>query len=378
VILSGDPGQIPPVQGTCLWDSSSKKGDDPNGFNTYNYMFQRCIILTEVKRIEDDPEAATFLKILDNLRNGENTEDEWRTVCRTCLMDSMGHREWEARFGGNQDVTYLFTTNKEVTKYNHSRLKELDTPITLIQAKHSRSEAKRMSSDSFRGLQTCLYLAVGAKVYLTSNIGTSVGLCNGTVGYVMDIIYKDDVDRDDKNNPIPSSSPPDLPKYVWVDFGNSYRGPSFFDESNVDRRGWVPVYPITSSVFKRGTQKIGGEATTHEYSRTMLPLRLAWAWTFWKAQGQTFRNKIIMNLSNKEKENGLTYTGFSRATKLSNIGIIGGLSLERFTVKIRNHRKMKPRRKEEERQISLSNQTVKEIIELREKGVITVRYTDYN
>jgi hypothetical protein len=92
----------------------------------------------------------------------------------------------------------------------------------------------------------------------------------------------------------------------------------------------------------------------------------------------TFRNKIIMNLSNKEKENGLTYTGFSRATKLSNIGIIGGLSLERFTVKIRNHRKMKPRRKEEERQISLSNQTVKEIIELREKGVITVRYTDYN
>jgi hypothetical protein len=39
---------------------------------------------------------------------------------------------------------------------------------------------------------------------------------------------------------------------------------------------------------------------------------------------------------------------------------------------------MKPRRKEEEWQISLSNQTVKEIIELREKGVITVRYTDYN
>jgi hypothetical protein len=75
-----------------------------------------------------------------------------------------------------------------------------------------------------------------------------------------------------------------------------------------------------------------------------------------------------MNLSNKEKENGLTYTGFSRATKLSNIGIIGGLSLERFTKKIRNHKKMKPRREEERRQISLSNQTVKEIIELREKA----------
>jgi hypothetical protein len=96
VILSGDPGQIPPVQGHCLWDSSPAKGDDSSGLNTYNSMFQQCIILAEVKQIENDPEAATFLKILDNLRNGENTEDEWRTVCRTCFMDSMGHRKWEA------------------------------------------------------------------------------------------------------------------------------------------------------------------------------------------------------------------------------------------------------------------------------------------
>jgi hypothetical protein len=79
-----------------------------------------------------------------------------------------------------------------------------------------------MSSDSFRGLQTSLYLAMGAKVYLTLNIGMSIGLCNGTVRYVMDIIYEDDVDCNDNNNPsIPSSSPPDLPKYIWVNFGNS-------------------------------------------------------------------------------------------------------------------------------------------------------------
>jgi hypothetical protein len=154
-------------------------------------MFKRCIILTEVKRIEQDPDAATFLKILDNLRNGENTIDEWHMVCTTCLRDSIRHQEWEDRFSGDQDVTYLFTTNKEVTKYNHSRIKELNTPIALIQAEHSLSEAQKISSDSFRGLQTSLYLAVGAKVYLTSNIGTSVGLCNGTVGNVKDIVYRD-------------------------------------------------------------------------------------------------------------------------------------------------------------------------------------------
>jgi hypothetical protein len=310
VILSGDPGQIPPIQGRCLWDRSSKKGDDSSDLNCYTSMFKRCIILTEVKRIEQDPDAATFLKILDNLRNGENTIDEWNTVCTTCLRDSIRRQEWEDRFGADQDVTYLFTTNKEVTKYNHSRIKELNTPIALIQAEHSLSEAQKISSDSFRGLQTSLYLAVGAKVYLTSNIGTSVGLCNGTVGYVKDIVYRDNVDCNEYGESIPPSKPPCLPKYMWVDFGNSYHGPRFFDETNRERRGWVPVYPITSSVFKRGTDKKGNTKTI-ELTRTMLPLRLAWAWTFWKAQGQTFRNKIIMNLSNKEKENGLTYTGFS-------------------------------------------------------------------
>jgi hypothetical protein len=126
VILSGDPGQIPPVQGRCLWDRSSKKGDDFSGLNSYNSMFKRCVILTEVKRIEQYPDAATFLKILDNLRNGENTIGEWHTVCTTCLRDSIRRKEWEDRFGGDQDVTYLFTTNKEVTTYNHSRLKQLD------------------------------------------------------------------------------------------------------------------------------------------------------------------------------------------------------------------------------------------------------------
>ena len=67
----------------------------------------------------------------------------------------------------------------------------------------------------------------------------------------------------------------------------------------------------------------------------MLPLRLAWAWTMWKAQGQTFTGKIVMDLSDREREHGLTYVAFSRATKFENIGIEGGLSLARFTTSIR-------------------------------------------
>ena len=47
-----------------------------------------------------------------------------------------------------------------------------------------------------------------------------------------------------------------------------------------------------------------------------------------------------MNLGSIEKECGLTYVAFSRATRLQDVGIIGGLTYERFSYKIRNKEKM--------------------------------------
>jgi len=49
----------------------------------------------------------------------------------------------------------------------------------------------------------------------------------------------------------------------------------------------------------------------------MVPLRLSYAWTIWKSQGQTIRNKVAVMLGDKEKEHGLSYTAFSRVKKAS-------------------------------------------------------------
>ncbi len=98
-----------------------------------------------------------------------------------------------------------------------------------------------------------------------------------------------------------------------------YAGPTFFSE-NESRKQWVPMYPIT------GEDK--------SLSRTMLPLRLAWAWTIWKAQGQTIRGKVVIKLGKSEREHGLSYVAFSRATRLSNIGIIGWMDGPRLASKI--------------------------------------------
>ena len=90
----------------------------------------------------------------------------------------------------------------------------------------------------------------------------------------------------------------------------------------------------------------------------MLPLRLAWAWTIWKSQGQTIRSKIILKLGQMEKEHGLSYVAFSRATKLSDIGITGGISGSRLTTKISNMLKVKKRLKEDERLDNLEIDTI--------------------
>ena len=60
-----------------------------------------------------------------------------------------------------------------------------------------------------------------------------------------------------------------------------------------------------------------------------------------------------------------SYTAFSRATLLRNLGIDGGFYFDRFTSKIKNHKKMAPRILEEKRLRELSKQTIERLRERR-------------
>lgn len=175
----------------------------------------------------------------------------------------MGKQVWQRRGFDNPDTTYLFCSNREVNEHNAKCIKQLDKPITFIEAENSAG-SRRFKSDVARGLENSLYLCVLARVLLTSNICQPAELCNGVTGTIMDIVYDE------------GAKIPNLPSMIWVDFGDQYTGPSFF-EGDDDRQGWVPIHPIEAS------WSIGED----DHSRKMFPLRLSWAWTIWKAQGQT-------------------------------------------------------------------------------------------
>ena len=91
------------------------------------------------------------------------------------------------------------------------------------------------------GLEPVIYLAKGAKVMLTMNIWTKVGLCNGALGNVLDFVYTD------------GQSPPTLPICVIVQFDEDYNGLSL--SAKLPR--CVPICPITQ-VSQNLQQKLKG------------------------------------------------------------------------------------------------------------------------
>ena len=74
---------------------------------------------------------------------------------------------------------------------------------------------------------------------------------------------------------------------------------------------------------------------------------------------------MVCDLSKQEKSDGLAYVIFSRVTKLTNLGIIGGFSRDRITTKIARRASFKMRREFEfNTLIPLSSRTKQYYLEL--------------
>ena len=111
---------------------------------------------------------------------------------------------------------------------------------------------------------------------LTSNLCVDMGLISGAVGTVVAICYC-------SGEPWPS-----LLVAVTIRFA-SQRGPTLFD-------GTVPIIPLRCTWFTSGGS----------CSCLQLPLKLAWAVTFHKAQDLTL-DKAVIDISKREFSAGLTF-----------------------------------------------------------------------
>jgi hypothetical protein len=75
VLMSGDPGQLPPTSGLPLWH---KGGKNPLIRTIYD-QFKIVIKLEGSNRLENDEHKPFLEQLFNNLRNGEVTDQQWET-----------------------------------------------------------------------------------------------------------------------------------------------------------------------------------------------------------------------------------------------------------------------------------------------------------
>ena len=205
---------------------------------------------------------------------------------------------------------------------------EIGKPITKLTAVNRPTRVKNYSDENFYGLSNLHYICTDSKITLTNNLWTAKGLVNGANGIIKDILYK------------PNDN---LPFAILIEF-NEYTGPRFFQE-NDPKRNWIPINPL--NIFSKALNM----------SRTQFPIRLAYALTIHKAQGQTLK-RIIVELGKKEATLGLTFVALSRVKNVNDF-LIHPFPLDRLT-RIKNSSLLEGRVKEENRLNNIVKNTLSE------------------
>lgn len=273
VILTGDLGQLPPVAAHTLYNTKLDTDHLTQGFEAYR-QFNIIVRLDKLMRQEKDGNELQnkFIELLPRLRNGESTQEDWKVL--------MSRQTTPSNKDEFFDAVHLYPTNHEVDDHNVRRLTGLAKPITLIKAANDRGQ--HASSEDFGGLINDLYLCIGAQIVWLHNTWTAMGLTNGQLGVVKDIIYK-------------KSFKAEPPIALVIHFPN-YIGPQFFDDP--EKKNWIPVSTVSFYCnFINAT-------------RTQFPVRLAYALTIHKCQGETLP-RCVINIGSKECL-GLAYVAFSR------------------------------------------------------------------
>ena len=317
VILVGDFYQLPPVQSRT----------EANKYLFESKLFWESMeCMWDLKEIwrQADP---IFCGILRRMRSAENTEEDFSIL--------------ESRVGAvvaeeGIKPTRLYARNIDVDAINHSELDKLAfhikqepgidsdesrgddlhsyTPFKGFHYKHEKKEVSEalqgFTKDSIDkllrdiNLPATSHMRIGAQVMLTFNLSTTTGYVNGTRGVVVG--FKRSID---------GASPEKFHKK--------------YSESELAKGEGRMMYPLCVDLpvvqfadkrkfvipYVRWTRVVNGLGEVYIWH---LPLRLAWAATMHRVQGQTLSH-LDVALDSKVFENGQAFVAISRAQTLEGL-----------------------------------------------------------
>lgn len=262
IIVSGDFFQLPPIVKAEELNAFKRLGLDPSGycFTTpawKDFKF-KTIILTDVVRQDDDE----FIENLNMLRKGD-----------TACLDYFNQRVLDKdEIASMTDTMFICSTNAEADAINDNELAKIDGPRCIYQAKHGGFYGKDYS------VEENLVLKNGARIMFMANDNVDNNFRNGQLGIV----------KECKEDSI----------VVILDNGK---------EIEVKAYRW-PTNKITVTNGMTDKKEIGWY--------TQIPVKLAYAITMHKTQGQTYDKAVI---SPNSFASGQLYVAISRVKTIDGL-----------------------------------------------------------
>lgn len=269
LVLVGDLYQLPPVVTDAEAPYIDQKFGTPYFFSAHAYdreQFPVVELTTVFRQLGDD----RLVHLLNAVRDGALLDDA------RAELNARTRTDFEPPV--DEFWLTLATTNRIVTARNRTLLERLPDAPQVFAATLSGS------TDGFEHpVEDTLRLAVGAQVMLLNNDPAGRWV-NGTIGKVTGI-------GTDGDGP-------------WIDV--EIRGGAHV---RVRRHTWDITRPVVTA-----------GSLTHEVigTFTQLPLKLAWAITIHKSQGQTLDN-VVVDLTGGTFANGQLYVALSRCTSLDGL-----------------------------------------------------------
>lgn len=298
IIMVGDFMQLPPVDKSEL-DKDGNLIDCRMCF--FSPAFKEAHLtycyLDVIHRSSDD----RLTNILNEIRDDAVSDESIK------LLTSRMNQPYDEK-----KYTKLFTMNKDVNSYNQNKLDRLYTSERVIRVKYSipnNSDYTTKDASAYRkqaGIPDKVALKTGATVMLTANNADfdNPSHVNGSVGVIQRIYDSTEFDLNGRPYKITT---------VRVAFSDG-------TVSDI-----VPV-PLKKTHKEQQFDYETGEhsiKTVVDFTITYMPLKLAWAITVHKSQGQTL-DGVVIDLS-KCFQKGLGYVAISRVHSLDNMVLQGEL-----------------------------------------------------
>jgi ATP-dependent exoDNAse (exonuclease V) alpha subunit len=294
LVMFGDPYQLAPVPPR----DPQERGYMAENYRSIWFFDAKVWRDAELERFELGEifrqSDANFKEILNAIRDGSVTQAMLQE------LNQAGNR-----FPQNQDVIRLATINETVNAVNQHRMKQITTESKVFNAIYSEGAAQAFGRTL--PAETTLELKVGAQVMFIKNDeytpgkNGSMGMrrwVNGTIGHVVALpksgIVVVDVDGEEF----------DVGPATWEKV--RYEVEEEFDEASGKIR--ETLVPITLAEFKQ------------------VPLRLAWAVTIHKSQGQTY-DEVLIDMGRGAFSPGQTYVALSRVRALSGLYLTRAIEL---------------------------------------------------